>query len=32
MTAQMGAAGVDMGAFEEAPMEEAVEEEAQAQA
>jgi small subunit ribosomal protein S2 len=32
MTAQMGAAGVDLGALEEAPMEEAVAEEAQAQA
>jgi small subunit ribosomal protein S2 len=32
MTAQMGAAGVDLGAMEEAPMEEAVAEEAQAQA
>ncbi|MGA1233620.1 MAG: 30S ribosomal protein S2 [Lutimaribacter sp.] len=32
MTAQMGAAGVDLGALEEAPMEEAEAEEAQAQA
>jgi small subunit ribosomal protein S2 len=32
MTAQMGAAGLDLGALEEAPMEEAVAEEAQAQA
>ncbi|MGA0924184.1 MAG: 30S ribosomal protein S2 [Lutimaribacter sp.] len=32
MTAQMDAAGVDLGALEEAPMEEAVAEEAQAQA
>jgi len=32
MTAQMGAAGVDLGALEEAPVEEAVAEAAEAQA
>ena len=32
MTAQMGAAGVDLGALEEAPVEEAVAQEAEAQA
>ena len=32
MTAQLGAAGVDLGEFEEAPVEEAVAEEAEASA